>query len=493
MEKLFELERSKFILEVTFAIPGFKEEHKTKDGICLLDIEKFDDALIVLDGLYKYVSNLPETVRNVRFVLGQILHIARTGEIMYLYEYCGYDDEDLKVNKKFIEKIKNKKAYDELHLAARWLEYCARVYEGENISGEEIQQIEDILMEFEDLLFEEFDLGFEKFQKEQEIPFPVRLFDYIEEHVIGQPELKLLALAIHRFVNLGMRENSVTLLKGPTGCGKNYVMQMLEECTFMPKNVVFMQWDISKNTPEGFTGRSSADIIKKYKQRCIAKKQNPLTCKGIIYLNEADKIFMPNTDSNGENSNAFVQQQLLTMIEGAEVIEGVDTKNLMFVFGGAFGSVDKLEEERKQKSNIGFGRGEAKVSELARKTTLREDIISLGAERELIGRISTIVTMRKLDKEDIKKILMHPEKGVIKKKQEEFKKSGLEVIFSDEVIDQIAEECLRENLGARSGQNIVNEITDKYQMEMFREGYDTLIVHEGMIVSEEPPRYERRS
>ena len=314
----------------------------------------------------------------------------------------------------------------------------------------------------------------------KEKAFYARLYKHLDYYIVGHEDVKkTITMAVYRYMQHG-RRNPVLII-GPTGCGKNYTMEKLAEFEDIQNEMVVYVHDVSGITSAGYKGNDVQDIFNGFKKACHLKGKDG--SKGIIYLDEIDKIIAPNTDSNGENGNAVVQHQLLSAIAGTAVISGVNTKNILFILGGAFGHLEEIEKEKK--TSFGFGTQE-NIWGKANDATLRENLISYGAQKEFLGRISSIVRMNRLSQEDLKKILLHEETGVLKLKMQEYKRDGLELEFQDEVIDMIAELIYKENLGARSAVNIIETLLGNYDFEMLMKGYDKMIVHPGMLKGEEP-------
>lgn len=180
-----------------------------------------------------------------------------------------------------------------------------------------------------------------------------------------------------------MREKvQPVLMIGDTGSGKNYTIDTLGRYLEEKEKVPVIVWDASRLTPNGFSGNCVSDVIKLFKQK--SKEMGVDNTRGIIYLDEICKIIVPNHDSHGENANALVQLQLLSMLSGS-VIEGVDTSKLLFILGGAFADLRKLRNERKKSAKLGFSiQDEPSHCE----STLREDLYTIGMQREFLGRIS---------------------------------------------------------------------------------------------------------
>lgn len=154
---------------------------------------------------------------------------------------------------------------------------------------------------------------------------------------------------------------------------------------------------------------------------------------------------------------------------------------------------DCMSCRKREKNNaVGFVTANKGFDFMAQSdVTLREDLITIGAEKEFLGRISHIVELDKLSREELKAVLFHDKEGVIKRKKEMFAREGLELEFEDNTIDMIADRVYNENLGARSAVNIVEAVLGAYDFDMLRNGYEKMTVHTGMLNKHEAPLFER--
>ena len=310
--------------------------------------------------------------------------------------------------------------------------------------------------------------------------FPIELKRYLDEHMIGQDELKK-KLAMEVYHHLKGCSNKVFLMIGDTGSGKNYSISLLKKFLMMKGwNRPFVYCDASQLTAAGFTGASVEDVLKQYMKefmRCGGQH-------GFIFLDEIDKIIKKHIDSSGENFNDHVQGQLLSMLAG-ETVYGVDCSKVLIIPAGAFEDLKHLKERRKVKetARIGFGKENIKAEQ---KTSIRDDLISIGMKRELLGRISTIVQLERLDKDAIRSILLHDKVGAIAIKKQEYKEDELELFIDPEVVDEIVERVWEQNLGARGITNVVEDVVGNFNYEMIEQGYSYIRIHAG-VLSGEPP------
>ena len=324
----------------------------------------------------------------------------------------------------------------------------------------------------------------------------------LDESIVGQQEAKRkVAIAMRNryrrmLLDDELKEEVIPkniLMIGPSGSGKNYITQILSEFPELESEMVVYVHDASSLTPNGFQGGNVADIFKEFNNLCRLKNRS--NKKGIIYLDEIDKIIYPNTDSNGENVNAIVQRQLLAAIEGTTVISGVDTGKILFILGGAFELLHDREKERagKNRSKVGFLSQNSSCEDVLKEScTLKDDLIAVGAQKEFLGRLPIVVRMNRLGKEELKKILLHEKTGVIRQKQKVFAKDGLKLVVEEEVYDLLAEKMYEEDLGARSARNMMEQVIGTYHFDMLLYGYHKMIIHPGVILRKEKPYFERR-